>query len=76
MRLTGFVMALCWCGTGLAQNAAQTTIRTSTGVVQVNVVVRDRSGPVTGLNREDFRILDRGKARPIEYFQVDTASMR
>jgi VWFA-related protein len=45
------------------------TIRTTTTLVQVGVVVRDAKGKaVTGLKKEDFEILDNGKPQPIAVF--------
>src|ERR1039458_8592956 len=45
------------------------TIRTTTTLVQVGVVVRDAKGrPVEGLRKEDFEILDNGKPQPIAVF--------
>ena len=45
------------------------TIRTTTTLVQVGVVVRDAKGkPVVGLKKEDFEILDNGKPQPIAVF--------
>jgi hypothetical protein len=36
--------------------------------VEVEVVVRDKNGPVAGLSREDFTLLDQGKAQKIAVF--------
>jgi VWFA-related protein len=45
------------------------TIRTTTTLVQVGVVVRDAKGrAVEGLKKEDFEILDNGKPQPIAVF--------
>ena len=44
-------------------------------LVEVGVVVRDRDGhAVAGLTREDFRIYDEGKERPITAFAADADS--
>ena len=43
-------------------------IRTSTRLVQVNVVVRDKNGPVAGLLKEDFAITEKGKSRTVAFF--------
>lgn len=50
-------------------------IRTSVRLVQVNVVVHDRSGPVANLTKADFTLTDRGKPRPIDLFSVETAGI-
>jgi VWFA-related protein len=47
---------------------AQQPIRVSTRLVQVNVVVRDGKGPISGLTRDDFKIFDKGKERPLAVF--------
>jgi hypothetical protein len=36
--------------------------------VEVEVVVRDKKGPITGLTREDFTVLDQGKPQSIADF--------
>jgi VWFA-related protein len=49
----------------------ETTLRTETRVVQVEVTVTDSHGiPVDGLRREDFTLLDGGKPRAIPIFSV------
>jgi hypothetical protein len=57
-----------------AQNAPQSpSISVSTRLVQVGVVVRDKSGPVTDLTKDDFVVLDRGKPQSISLFSVESA---
>ena len=52
----------------VALPAAQ-TFRTSTNVVEVQIVVSDRSGkPVPGLTRDDFEIVEDGKPQSISLF--------
>ncbi len=49
----------------------ETTLRTETRVVQVEVTVTDGHGsPVEGLTRADFTLLDNGKPRAIPIFSV------
>ncbi len=44
-------------------------------MVVVRVVVRDANGkPVAGLQKEDFKLLDRGKEQSISQFEVETSS--
>ncbi len=45
-------------------------IRTSTRLVQVDVVVRDSKGSVGGLSVNDFRLFDNGKPQKISVFSV------
>ncbi len=51
----------------------QTVIRTTTRLVTVNVVVRDKNGPVPDLGKGDFAVFDRGKRQTISLFTVDTS---
>ena len=74
----GYVRA---CGVGLllmvaiataAHDAAQApAISVATRLVQIGVVVRDKNGPVVGLTKDDFVVLDRGKAREVALFSLD-----
>jgi VWFA-related protein len=43
-------------------------IRVTTRMVEVNVVVRDKGGPVRGLTRDDFVLFDKGKPQPVAAF--------
>lgn len=57
------------CGFVLA-GALQSTFRTETHLVQINVVVHDKTGPVANLTKNDFSLTDRGKPRPISVFSM------
>jgi VWFA-related protein len=64
-------------GNGDAQSPADQnpppTIRSTTRLVEINVVVHDKKGaPVTGLTAEDFTILDGGKEEKIATFSVES----
>jgi len=50
--------------------AQKDTIRVTTRLVQINVVVRDKNGPVEGLKASDFTVLDNKKAQKIDVFSV------
>ncbi len=56
----------------LAQDAP--TIRVTTRLVEVNVIVRDKGGPVGGLTKEDFTLFEKGKAREIAAFSMTSAA--
>src|SRR5260370_2137977 len=57
----------------IAQDQNQPTIRVTTRLVQVNVVVHDRKGePLSDLKKEDFTILDKGKEQKVAVFAVDS----
>ena len=48
-------------------------IRSSTRLVQVSVIVRDKKGnPITDLKKEDFSVLDEGKPQNIAFFSSET----
>lgn len=60
-----------FCLVALAAPAqVDTPIRVNTRLVEVDVVVRDKNGPVRGLTKSDFTILDRGKPQNIATFSV------
>jgi VWFA-related protein len=48
----------------------QPPIRVTTRLVEVNVIVRGKHGPVAGLAKSDFAVFDRGKPREIALFSV------
>ena len=58
----------------LAQPVDQPILRVGTRLVQFNVIVRDRKGPVDGLTRKNFRIFDRGVERSVALFQANSRS--
>src|SRR6185295_9515353 len=44
----------------------------TTRLVEVNVIVRDKNGPVAGLTKDDFTLFDRKKQQKIATFAVST----
>jgi VWFA-related protein len=48
----------------------QQVFRSDTRLVQVDVIVRNDKGPVTGLTQNDFQVFDNGKQRQITSFSV------
>ncbi len=49
------------------------TIKVTTRLVQINVLVHDRHGnPIGDLTKEDFEVTDEGKVQPITLFSVET----
>jgi VWFA-related protein len=63
---TGLTLTLL-AAIGLAQ---EPTLKVTTNLIQVNVIVRDKNGPITGLTKEDFELFDKGKSREISVFSV------
>ena len=45
-------------------------VRVNTRLVEVDVVVRGKAGPITGLKKEDFTITDKGKPQTVAAFHV------
>jgi VWFA-related protein len=50
------------------------TFHSGTRLVEIEVVVRDKNGPVKGLTREDFTLLDAGKHQQIAVFNSENAA--
>jgi VWFA-related protein len=51
------------------------TIRTTTRLVEVPVIVRDKHGdPINGLKKEEFAIYDNGKPQDVRLFAVDRST--
>src|SRR5580700_249452 len=63
-------LVLLLAGALRAQSPPPPTFKTGTKLVQVDVVVRDKNGPVSGLTKEDFALLDNGKPQEITVFAV------
>ncbi len=54
-------------------SAAPTTLRATTRLVEISVVVQDKHGdPVTGLKKSDFVVLDDRKPQEVQTFEVET----
>ncbi len=68
-----YVALLC-CVALVASAQNDVPIRVNTRLVEVDVVVRDKNGPVRGLTKNDFAILDRGKSQTIATFGVRSAN--
>ena len=50
-----------------------TTLRSTTRLIQVNVIVHDKHGqPVRDLTRQNFTVLDNGKPQQVSIFSVDS----
>lgn len=49
----------------------QITFRSSAQLVQINVIVDGRAGPVAGLKASDFTVTDNGKRRAVQVFSFD-----
>jgi VWFA-related protein len=49
-------------------------VRVTSRLIQVNVVVRKKGQPVTGLTKDDFSLTDQGQPQSIAYFSEQTYS--
>jgi VWFA-related protein len=58
------------------QQGTPDTIRVTTRLVQIGVIVRDKNGAVTNLSKDDFTILEKGKPQTISVFSADAASRK
>ena len=66
----GFVSL--WISTGQEAPKFETGAR----LVQINVLVRDKNGPVANLTKDDFVVADRGKPQKISVFSVTSDAAR
>lgn len=57
-------------------SAFQANFRSSTHLVQINVLVHDKTGPISNLTKSDFVLTDAGKARSIAVFAMAASSAR
>ena len=62
--------ALAICGLASLLLGQEPVIRVNTRLIQVNVVVHDKNGPVADLTKNDFTILDKGAPQRIAVFNV------
>ena len=76
MRRFTILLALVLVPLALASQDSQQSpqIRVATRLVEVGVIVRDKSGPVANLTKDDFVVLDRGKPQKISIFSADAAA--
>jgi VWFA-related protein len=72
LKLSGGMIILTLASMLNAQD--QQTIHVNTRLVEVEVVVRGKSGPVSGLTKQDFTLLDKGKPQEIAVFSVKSKS--
>src|SRR5436190_21559468 len=63
-------LAIVSSNTTAAQNDV---IHINTRLVEVDVVVRAKDGPVTNLGKDDFAIFDNGKVQRVDVFSISTA---
>jgi VWFA-related protein len=59
----------------LSSQMPEPVIRTTTRLVQVNVIVTKKGAPVPGLKKEDFQVFDNGKRQEIRQFSEETRAV-
>src|SRR5260370_9961552 len=59
-----------------ASLAADDVIRTSIRLVEINVLVRDKNGPVTNLEKGDFVLFDQGKRQNVDRSEEHTSELQ
>ncbi len=72
-------MFLCFAAVSVAQDGPKpdpNVFRVNTQLVEVDVVVHSKTGPVSDLKKEDFTILDNGKQQTISVFSVQSRNRR
>jgi VWFA-related protein len=78
--LAGLCGVACFVSSGAA--ALQTpdpqtaTFHAGTRLVEIEVVVRNKNGPIAGLTKDDFTVLDQGKPQRIDVFHAGPANAR
>ncbi|MEO5923761.1 MAG: VWA domain-containing protein [Bryobacteraceae bacterium] len=70
MSVARLAPALLLCAFVSGQEPESPIFRTSTRLVQVDVVVKAKDAPVEGLTKDDFEVRDSGKPQKIEVFSV------
>ncbi len=66
-----FLLNCAHVGFAQTQTPASPVLRSSTNLVQLNVIVQDKSGnPIEGLKKEDFQIFDEGRSQQIAVFSA------
>jgi hypothetical protein len=58
----------------LTAQAPETAIRVATRLLEINVAVRDKNGPVVGLTKDDFAVFDQGKRQQVAFFSATAGS--
>lgn len=72
MTKLAWAWALTLVVSGVSLGAQQPTFRSGINLIEITVVVHDRSGkPVTNLTAGDFRVFEDGKEQKIEVFAVE-----
>src|SRR5215469_7985884 len=70
--ISAFLLVLAPLGALAQDGEPAPIIRSETRAVQVDAVVKNHTGgPILGLTKDDFAILDDGRPRPVQFFSMD-----
>jgi len=69
------VLSLVLLAAALTAQMPDVVIRTTTRLVQVNVIVTKKGTAVPGLKKEDFQVFDDGKRQEIKQFSEETRAL-
>src|SRR5215469_4087002 len=73
--LAAVVALLALLPAAIAQESGQLPrIRVTTRLVEIGVIARDKNGPVSGLTKNDFTVIDRGQRQQISIFSVESGA--
>lgn len=70
IRLAALVVFVAGAAAAQTSDPQAATFKAGTRLVEVEVVVRNSKGPVTGLTKDDFTILDEGRPQRIDVFRA------
>src|SRR5580692_8934426 len=72
-----FLVSLATIGAAVCRaEDAPPVIRVNTQLVEVDVVVEGKNGPVANFTKDDFTILDNGKPQQISLFSLQSSMAR
>lgn len=72
--MRSFIVAAILFAPAIGRSQQSPLFRSNTRLVQINVIARDKDGPVANLDKGDFVITDRGKPQTIGVFSIHKAS--
>jgi VWFA-related protein len=74
ISLAGFFFGVASAAALQTPDPQTATFHAGTRLVEVEVVVRGKQGPIAGLKKDDFTVLDQGKPQRIDVFRAGQAS--
>lgn len=74
IRLAAVIFLVAGAAAAQTPDPQAATFKAGTRLVEVEVVVRNSKGPVTGLTKDDFTIVDEGRPQRIDVFHAGPAN--